>query len=263
MGNTITRQRKKTLKDRVVDLGITYAQAEAQPGGSDYFGTSNNNTQAQSQTQSQSQNQDQSQSQTQSQSQSQPQPPDDCVPCVLDVLYGQEIPDMPDPDDQPKQESRKTKLDKFQEEARELLKLKGNELVIYKQAKTIKTGLDQDPKIKTIYDQERQFNTHVTSFLKLFVGFWKKAEYDDVKVFGVVLLPGEYVYICKFLLGVLLLFTLIPFMIVFIVPFSLGLIKSDVKQVILICVALIVIFLLQWLVLSEQSAIVIEMRPKQ
>lgn len=172
---------------------------------------------------------------------------------------------MPDPDgiQQAKPQAKRSTLDKLHQQTHELLKLKGNELVIYKQAKAIKKELDQDPKVKTIYEQEKEFNTRVNSILKLFVGFWKKNEYPDLKVFGVVILPGEYVYTFKFLLGVLLLFTLIPFMFVFIVPFSIGLIKSDAKQVIFICIALLVIFLLQVFVLADKSAIVIEMRPKE
>jgi hypothetical protein len=188
----------------------------------------------------------------------------------MDLLSGKELPDMPDPDsisysdsvNPPEKQSRLSVLDRAQQATHDLLKLKGNELEIAKQAKIIKTEMDQDPTVKSIYEREQQIKTHVNSFLKLFIGFWKKKAYADAKLFGVVVLPGEYVYTVKFLIGVLLLAALVPIMFLLIVPFSLGLIKSDTKQVILLCVSFLVIFLIQWLVISEKSAILIELRPK-
>ena len=138
--------------------------------------------------------------------------------------------------------------------------MSGNERVIYKRAKTLKRNLDEDPKVQTIYAREKELNTQVSSFLKLFVGFWKKKEYGDILSFGVVIIPGEYVYMCKLILGIVLLHTLIPLMFLFIVPFCIGLLKSETNQILLIVLAVTMIILLQRLVISDDSKIVIELR---
>lgn len=195
------------------------------------------------------------------------QTPSQCLPCVRDLLSGKKL---PNPGHQINLNASKSISDSTSgsnslskqlspdDPVAKLMHLSGNELIIYKQAKTIKQDLDNDPKVQTIYAREKELNTQVNSFLRLFVGFWKKKEFSDIKSFGVVIIPGEYVYTCKLILGITLSFTLIPLMFLFIVPFCIGLLKSETKQVLLIGVALTVIFLLQSFVISDKSKIVIE-----
>ena len=186
-----------------------------------------------------------------------------CPPCINDLLNGNKL--LPDPNisesstENPKPRSLAKRL---RDETSELMQLSGNERVIYTQAKILKTDLDNDPNVQTIYAREKELNTQVNSLLGLFVGFWKKKEYSDVKSFGVVIIPGEYVYTFKVILGIVLLHTLLPIMFLFIVPFCIGFIKSETKQILLILVALTVIFLLQKFVIADNSKILIEYQKK-